>query len=233
MSEPGAAPAVRTAALIDSLSADLRPVARLAAPWRRAAVWLAATVWIGLLLSVFTDWPALRQRLMGAPDMWLSVLGALLTAMLAGMAALQTAVPGRSARWALLPLPALALWVGASTAGCLRLVPLPGTIPEPPMHPMACVRMLLVVSLPLTMLLTWQVMRAYPLRPGLTASLAGLASAGAASVLLAMIHPFDATTDDLAIHGAVVLLVIGAARLAGGRALRRATAGGTRSAGLI
>ncbi len=209
--------------LINSLAADLRPVTRLAPPWQRMAVWLAAALWIGMLLSVFTDWPALGTRLMGAPDMWLSLLGALLTAVLAGVAALQTAVPGRSAWWALLPLPPLALWVGSCTAGCLRLTPPPATVPEPTMHPMDCLQVMLLISLPLTLLLTWQLMRAYPLRPGLTASLGGLASAGAAATLLTLIHPFDATFDDLAVHGLAVLLVVGATRLAGGRALRRAT----------
>lgn len=210
-------------ALIARLSAQLRPVTRLAPPWQRAAVWLAAAVWIGLLLSLFADWGALRIRLMAAPDMWMSLLGAALTAVLAGVAALQTAIPGRPAAWALLPLPALALWVGASTAGCLRLSPIGAVVPEATLHPMLCMEFLLLVSLPLTLLLTWLLMRAFPLRPGLTAALAGLASAGAAATLLALIHPFDATADDLAAHACAVLLVIVATRLAGGRALRSTT----------
>ena len=206
-------------ALIAQLSADLRPVRRLAPAWQRAAVWLAAVLWVAALLSFFTDWAALRTRLMGAPDMWLSQLGAVLTAVCAGVAALQIAVPGRPARWALLPLPPLVVWVAASTAGCLRLAPVAATVVEPRLHPMACLQVLLLVSLPLTLLLMWQLMRAYPLRPGLTAALCGLASAGAAASLLTLIHPFDATAEDLAVHGAAVLLVVGAARWFGGRAL--------------
>ncbi len=209
-------------ALIARLSADLRPVRRLAPAWQRAALWLAAVLWIGALLSTFTNWSALRERLMGAPDMWLAQLGAVLTAVCAGIAALQIAVPGRSARWALLPVPAVVLWIAASTEGCLRLVPVAATVVEPPMHPMACLRVLLLISLPLTLLLTWQLMRAYPLRPALTAALGGLASAGASASLLTLIHPFDATLDDLAVHGAAVLVVVGATRWVGGRALRQA-----------
>ena len=208
-------------ALIAQLSADLRPVRRLAPPWQRAAVWLTAVLWFAALLSAFTDWHGLRARLMGAPDMWLSQAGAVLTAVCAGIAALQIAVPGRSARWALLPLPPLAVWVAASTQGCLRLVPVAGSRPEPLMHPMACLQMLLLISLPLALLLTWQFMRAYPLRPGLTAALGGLASAGAAASLLTLVHPFDATVDDLAVHAVGVVLVVLAARWLGGRALRR------------
>ncbi len=207
--------------LIAQLSADLRPVRRLAPAWRQAALWLAAVVWIGALLSFFINWAALGTRLMGAPDMWLSLLGAVLTAVCASVAALQISVPGRSVRWAWLPAPALALWVAASTQGCLRLAPVAATVPEPRMHAMACLQVILLISLPLTVLLTWQIMRAYPLRPGLTAALGGLASAGAAASLLTLIHPFDATVDDLTVHGIAVLVVVGAARWLGGRALQR------------
>ena len=209
-------------ALIATLAADLRPVRRLASPWRRMALFVAVTLWIGLLLSLFTNWSELRTRLASAPDMWASQLGAVLTALLAAVAAFQTAVPGRSAAWALLPLPALALWVGASTAGCLRLAVVAGTVPEPHMHAMVCAEFLLLVAAPLSALLTWQLMRACPLRPGLTALLGGLASAGASASLLTLIHPFDATADDLLMHAGAVAIVLAVVRLAGASALSRA-----------
>ncbi len=211
------------AALIGRLAGELRPVRRLRSPWRRVGGWLLATVWMAALLSLFADWDGLRVRLMAAPDMWLSLTGAVLTAVLAGVAALQIAVPGRPAAWALLPLPAVALGVGARAAGCFRLGPIGGVVPEGAMHPMVCLEFLLLVSLPLAMLLTWLLMRAFPVRPGLTAALGGLASAGAAAGLLALIHPFDATWEDLAMHGVAVALVIVATRVFGGRALSTST----------
>ena len=210
-------------ALIGRLAGELRPVRRLGSPWRRAGGWLLAAVWVGALLSLFADWRGLAVRLMAAPDMWLSLAGAVLTAVLAGVAALQIAVPGRPTAWALLPLPAVAVWVGASAAGCFRLGPIEGVVPEGAMHPMVCLEFLLLVALPLAMLLTWLLTRAFPVRPGLTAALGGLASAGAAAALLALIHPFDATWEDLAMHGVAVLIVVVMARLLGGRALRNST----------
>jgi hypothetical protein len=206
-------------ALIGRLAGALRPVHRLPSPWTRTAFWLGAVVLLGALLSRFTDFAALSARLESAPDMWLSQLGAALTAILAAWAAFQTSVPGRSARAAWLAVPPALLWVGASTAGCLRLTPVPGTVPEPPMHAMECMKFLLLVSVPLASLLTWRLMRACPLRPGLTAVLAGLASAGAASCLLTLIHPFDATADDLLLHLVAVLAVIAVCRAAGARLL--------------
>lgn len=201
-------PDATTDQLIDRLAADLRPVRRLAPPWRRLLPLLAALLWVGLVLNLFIDWHEIRVRLMSTPDMWESQAGALLTALLAGFAALQTAIPGRSPAWALLPLPALALWLGASAAGCMRLATAAGTLPEPPGHAMICLEFLLLVAVPLCALLTWQMRRACPLRPGLTAGLAGLASAAGAAVLLTLIHPFDATAGDLAMHGAGIVAVV-------------------------
>jgi hypothetical protein len=208
--------------LIDRLSSQLVPVRRLAAPWQRAAMWLAAAAWLGLILALFTDFAAVRDRLMGAPDMALAAIGALLTAVLAAWAAFETSVPGRSGRWVLLPLPAAALWVGASGAGCLRPFAAPATQPEPTMHPMICLYFLLAVSLPLALLLIGLLVRACPLRPARTAWLAGLACAGASATLLTFIHPFDATAEDLGVHLLAVLIVLGFTRIFGGRAVTRA-----------
>ena len=180
--------------LIARLARDLRPVAPLAPPWQRAAAWLVAAVWVGVLLSLFADFPALRARLMAAPDMWLSLLGAALTAILAGWAALQTSVPGRSALCALVPS-AIVHWALPSTGGGLRRERV----------------------LPLLLLLTWQVRRAFPLRPGLTACLAGLASAGAGATLLALIHPFDATGEDLGLHFVGVVIIVALGRFGSGK----------------
>jgi hypothetical protein len=209
-------------ALIDRLAGTLRPVRRLPSPWKRTAFWLGAVLLIGIVLSRFTDFAALSARLRSVPDMWLSQVGAALTAIFAAWAAFQTSVPGRSPQAAWVAVPPALLWVGASTAGCLRLTPIAGTVPEPPMHAIECLKFLLLVSVPLASLLTWRLMRACPLRPGLTAVLAGLASAGAASCLLTLIHPFDATADDLLVHLLAVLTVIALCRGAGTRLLDRA-----------
>ena len=207
--------------LISHLATELKPTRRLPAPWKRTIFWLAAVVVLALLLAWHADLHSLAMRLTAAPDMWLSQAGAMLTAALAAWAAFQTSIPGRSWRWALLPLPALALWLAASTAGCLRLWPIPGTEAEPPKHAMECLNFIVLISLPLAALLTWRLTRALPLRPGLTAMLAGLASAGAAASLLAIIHPFDATASDLLLHLVAVLVVTTLGRVAGGAWLTR------------
>jgi hypothetical protein len=202
-------------ALIGRLSGSLRPVRRLASPWRRAATWLGASLWLAGLLGLFTDWSALGHRLMATPDMGLAFAGGLLTAVTAAVAAFLTSVPGRSAWWAALPAPPLALWLAASSAGCLRHTPAPFTKPEPHMHNMACIYVIVLLAVPLATLLMLQLRRACPLRPGLTAALGGLASAGAAATLLALVHPFDATFEDLGAHFAAVIVVVVGAEVLG------------------
>ncbi len=205
--------------LIGRLAVELRPVRRLASPWRRAALWLGASLWLACVVGLFADWPSFMARLMHTPDMALAFAGGLATAVLAAVAAFVTSVPGRSAWWAALPLPPLALWVGASSAGCLRLGPAPFTKAEPHMHSMLCIYFIVLVALPLATLLMLQLRRACPLRPGLTAALGGLASAGAAATLLALVHPFDATFEDLGAHLVAVILVVGATEFFGGTRL--------------
>jgi hypothetical protein len=208
-------------ALIDQLAGELKPVRRLASPWRRVVLWFAAVAWVVGLFALFTDFERIMHAMMATTDMWLSFVGALGTTVLAAVAALMTSVPGRSARWALAPLPALALWLGASTAGCMRTAPAPFTRPESMMHPMLCLYVIVLVAAPLSALLMWQIIRACPLRPGLSASLAGLAGAGAAATVLSMVHPFDATFLDLGFHALAVVIVVLGVRVFGARAMQR------------
>ena len=195
-------------ALIARLAGELRPISRLPPPWRRAALWLGASAWATAMLALFADFPALGVRLAAAPDMWLATLGAVLTAILAAIAAHLSSIPGRSPRWAALPLPALLLWIGASAAGCLRAGTIAAVEPEAPMHPMLCFYFIVLAAAPLAALLLAQVTRALPLRPRLTGALVGLASAAAAASLLTLIHPFDANARDLGMHFAGVVLIV-------------------------
>ncbi len=202
-------------ALIRALAADLQPVRRLLPPWVRALGWLAVVVALGAALASIADLAALRQRLEALPDMWLAALGSSLTTLLAAIAAFQVSLPDRRAAWALLPVPALLLWIGASGLGCLRSWTVPGTHDA---DARICLVFIIGVSLPLSALLLAMLRRACPLRPGLTAVLGGLAAASAAATLLNLFHPYDAAATDLAVHALAVLVVILGSRAVGGRA---------------
>lgn len=204
--------------LVEDLAGRLEPVRPLPRPSLRAAVWLGAAVVIGALLASKLAMIGLEHRT-GRADAWLAAAGGALTAITAAYAAFATSVPGRSPAWALLPLPAAALWIGASGLGCLRAWLAPALDLGEAHEPVNCLSFLVCVSVPLSLLIVLMLRRACPLRPNLTAALAGLAVAGAAATLLVPFHPEEATASDLLVHAAVVAGVIGVNMLAGGRLL--------------
>ncbi|EIZ86232.1 hypothetical protein WYO_1148 [Methylobacterium sp. GXF4] len=206
--------------LVEELAGNLEPVRPLPSPALRAGLWLGAALLIGLILASRIDTSGFMLR-MGVPDLACAALGAALTAASAAFAAFATSVPGRSKLWALLPLPPLALWIGASGFGCLRDWIAPGTGQPHPEEVAGCFSFLVCVSVPLSVLIVVMLRRACPLRPSLTAALGGLAAAAAAATLLMPFHPHDATAVDLLIHAVAVVGVIGLNSLAGGRLLGR------------
>ncbi len=210
-----------TEGLIDHLAGDLRPVRRLARPSVRAAGWLLVVLAAAAVLAHFADLHAFAMRLEAALDMRLAVTGSVLTAVLASLSAFQLSVPDRPRAWALLPLPAVALWLGASGMGCLRMWLLPySTVGTLSQTAHGCLMFIVGISLPLSIVLFLMLRRARPLRPGLVAGMGGLAAAASAASLLWFIHPYDAAVTDLVVHIVAVLIVVGVARFAGGRALR-------------
>jgi hypothetical protein len=206
--------------LVEDLAGDLEPVRPLPAPGLRAALWLGSALLIGLGLAAWFGTGGFMLR-MRVPDLALAAVGAVLTAAAAAFAAFATSVPGRSVGWAFLPVPPLALWIGASGLGCLREWVAPGS-DIPGAHTVTgCFSFLICVSVPLSALIVVMLRRACPLRPNLTAALGGLAVAAAAAALLMPVHPHDATATDLLIHAAAVAIVIALNGLAGGRLIGR------------
>jgi hypothetical protein len=211
--------------LIGALAADLRPVRRLPPPVLRALFWLALVTAVAAALATFADVAAMWHRLAASPDMWLAVLGSIATAATAAFAAFELSLPDRSRAWALLPVPAAALWVGASGLGCMRAYVLPGTHVAAIGETRDCLLFIIGLSVPLSAALILMLRRAYSLAPTLTAAIAGLASAAAAATLLNFFHPFDAAATDLAVHAAAVVIVVVAARALGSRTLQNSFAG--------
>ena len=209
------------AVLIDRLVADLRPVRRLRPPGMRWLLWLAAVLLVALALASFADLGSVRHRVMAVPDLWMAVLGSTATAALAALAAFQLSLPDRSRRWVLLPLPALAVWIGASGLGCSRSWLVPGTHEASWAETRDCLAFVVGLSIPLSALTIVMLRRGFSLAPTLTGVMAGLAVASAAATLLNFFHPFDASLDDLAVHAAAVLIVVTLNRIIAGRLLGR------------
>jgi hypothetical protein len=199
--------------LIRDLGADLRPVRRLRAPALRALIWLAVVAAMALALIALSDVSAVTLRLMAAPDMWISALGSAATTVLAALAAFELLMPDRSRAWALLPMPTALIWIAATGAGCLRAWLIPNAHAATMNEEKDCLLFIVGLSVPLSALLILMLRRAYPLDPGLTAIMAGLAAAAAAATLLLLFHPFDASATDLTVHTFAVGLVVMANRV--------------------
>ncbi len=206
--------------LISVRSAGLRPVRPLPSPALRTLIWLMLVAAIAAPLAMFANVAAMWHRVTAVPDMWLAALGSITTMATAAFAAFELSLPDRSRAWVFLPLPATALWVGASGLGCLRAYVLPGTHVAAVGEARDCLLFIVGLSIPLSTALFVMLRRAYSLAPPLTAAMAGLASAAAAATLLNFFHPFDAAATDLAVHAVAVVIVVAAAQMAGSRALQ-------------
>jgi hypothetical protein len=204
--------------LIGSLSADLTPVRRLPPPWVRALIWLGIVPAAGVLLvATRTLLPALG--IVGNdPFMLPGAYASLATAILAAIAAFELSLPDRSDAWALLPLPALAVWIVLNGLGCLATLAIPGAQTTPTQF-LVCFSLILGISIPLTVAMIVMLRRTRPLRPLRVGILGGLAASAAAATLLVLIHPHDSAVLDLAAHALAVAVIIGLNLLLGWRLL--------------
>lgn len=208
--------------LIQSLGEQLTPVRRLPPPWRRALGWLTVVAVIAATLLVCHGAGQMIERWTAEPDIAVAGFGAVMTTVCAAWAAFSLGVPGRSWRWVLLPLPWLLLWVGASGLGCLHDWLGPSAHIAQFNEASDCLIFIIGFSVPLSILLIVLLRRAYPLRPALTATMVGLASAAASAALLEIFHAFAVAATDLLTHALAVAIVVLVNALMGGRLLRPA-----------
>lgn len=213
---------VRTEDLIGTLAKDLRPVRRMAAPGAQAALWLAgAAATIGIAVALHGVRHDLIDRLMLPQEglQWLASVGVGVTA---AIAAAMQARPDRLARWALLPLPFLVVWLTSLGLGCLADIVRIGEAALQPAVSGGCIRFILGLGLPLAAGLMLLLRHAGPVRPGRVLVLAGLASAALCSAGLSLFHHLDASLEILISHGLAIGLVALLGRMLGWSLLMRA-----------
>jgi hypothetical protein len=198
-----------TEAVIETLVRDAKPVARLRPPMLRACLWLGvALAAMAAVITGFADMDMARRHARAVS--WLvEMAGTLATGCLAVIAAFHLSLPDRSPRWALLPLPALALWLAGSGVGCWRQWMVVGEAGSLELGESAhCLAFILGVGVPLGAALLWALRRARPLAPLPVALTGALGAAALAAFLLQFFHPFEVTAMDLAVHGLAVGMVV-------------------------
>jgi hypothetical protein len=208
---------VETTALIDRLAAECRPVRRLRPPLARALLWLGFCAGVvGLVTLLRGARPDLAAQF-ARPDALLAFVAALLTGMTAAIATFHVSVPGRARAWALLPLPALGLWLASLGWGCfsdwLRLGP-DGLALGQSFH---CLEAIVMTSLPLGLIMLVMVRHAGLGRPRTTAWLGALSVSALASAGVTFFHDLDTALMVLVWHLGTVGLLTLASWLGGGR----------------
>ena len=194
-----------TTRLIEALAAKAQPVRRLRPPALRAALWLGAVgVLIALAIWLFSDLTLSMQRFQNARLDW-EMAAMLLTGILAVIAAFHLSLPDRSALWALLPLPPLALWLATTGYNCYRHWFTDGWALGSSWD---CLKFIVGVGVPLGVSLLYLLHRASPLMPVRVATMAGLGVASIAAFALQFFHPFDVTFLDLGTQLAASALVV-------------------------
>lgn len=184
---------IETPDLIASLARDLAPVRRLRPPLVRAGCWILLAVTILTLLAVAQGLrPDLAQR-MGDPVFATGLVAALVTGVLAAIAAFVVSLPDRSRLWLLLPVPALVVWLSNMGYQCLSqwisIGPDGITLGETA----RCFATLVLTSAPLSLVMLMMLRHAAPLRPRTVTVMGSLSVAAITAAALSLFHVLDAT----------------------------------------
>jgi hypothetical protein len=206
--------------LIESLAGGLKPVRRLRPPFVRAALVIVLGTLVIALLALARGLRDDFVARMGDADFLVAVGGAWLTGATATLAAFEVSLPDRSRLWAVLPIPAAALWLYGFAYGCLaHWIAIPTGAPIMPQS-MQCLETIVMATIPLGLALWWMLGRARPLWSGGTAWVAALAVAGYADTAHLLLHVVNASALVLAINLVPVTLIVVAGGLGGRRGLR-------------
>ena len=203
---------ITTPDLIASLAANVTPVRRLRPPLLRAGLWVGFAV---VVLALFTVLHGVRtdfDERLNEPNFALGLAGALMTGILAAVAAFELSLPDRSKLWIWLSAPAVVLWASTIGYGCLtNWVSLaPGGIRLGTTA--RCFATLVLTSVPLSLVLLVMLRHAALVRPTIVASSASLAVAGITATALSLFHNIDATVMVLlwnVVSAALIVLVGG------------------------
>ena len=201
---------MKTPELIDALAHDLTPVRRLRPPLQRAAGWVLVAAAVVALLGVAHGVRSDLAQQLARPAYLVVIAASLGTGVLAAVASFFVSLPDRSWRWALLPLPALLLWIASIGYQCLTQWVSVDAAGVQPGETLRCFATVVLTSLPLSLALAIM-LRHTALRPLAVTTTSGLAVAGFAATALWLFHPLDASIMVLVWSVSTMALAVAAA----------------------
>lgn len=211
-----------TPELISSIATGLKPVRRLPPPGRRAFLWVLGAAMLLALLAIGQGIrPDLALKL-GQPNYAVMLAGVAATALTAALAAFMLSVPGRSAAWALLPLPAVTVWVGNIGYQCLTdwVVLDPSGISWG--ETARCLATLALTSVPLSAGLLVMLRHAIAFRTAAVALSGSLAVSAMTVLALFLFHSLDASVMVLMWNFGTTALIVALSTLTAARHARKA-----------
>jgi len=209
---------ITTPNLISLLAASAKPVRRLRPPLVRATLWLLLAALVFALLAVSHGLRADLVQRVAQPVFVIGIVASLVTGILAAVASFFLSLPDRSRAWALLPLPALLLWISAVSYGCLTNWVSIGPDGMRMGEAARCFATLMLTSMPLSIALYVMLRHAAWLRPTAVTVTGGLAVAAMTATALSLFHDLDATVMVLVWNFGVAAVIVGLGWLLGVRA---------------
>jgi hypothetical protein len=196
-----------TDTLIERLARELEPVRPLPRPAARAAMWIAgAAIFLGLVAVPLTSSADVAANTAGGVWFFVPALLAVVTGIVAAMAAFASVVPGYPGRLWIAAVTAAAAWAASLAIGARGRWSVP---PDPALpSEWLCVALIVSSGTPLMFVIARMLRRGAPFNPPLTAALAALAVASLAHVSACFTHPHTNHAATFVWHGITLLVLV-------------------------
>lgn len=196
-----------TELMIQGLARAARPVRPLPGSHIRAALWLVIS--LSYITGILILMPAGHNVLAQLTNLPFAIeqVATLSTGIAAAFAAFMTTIPGRSPRWAALPLFPLTIWLASLAPACMREFSQLGLQAFARPHSLWCVPVMVVFGAVPAVAMVVMIRRGAPMTPHLSAALGGLAAAGIGNLGVRLVHPEDVSVMLIVWHiGGVIAL---------------------------
>ena len=196
-----------TEKLIDYLIDDLRPVRRAFSPWLRSSLFLGLAAMLGLMIAVLHGKVVTFQDMLDGLLPNLTLVGSLLTGLMATIATFMLAEPGRDRGWLLLPVPGFVLWLSTLGHQCLTNWVSFNSSSMTLGQTSECMATLFLIAIPLGLFAIIMLRATTFIAPTSIALMASLAISGISAAAMNTFHPVDTSVLILGFNAGLVVII--------------------------